>query len=73
MVYYGLALSTSGLGVNAYVAAFVSGAVEIPAYISCWFILDRFGRRLPLCCYMVGAGIACVMSVFIRKKILFIL
>ncbi|XP_072020844.1 organic cation transporter protein-like [Amphiura filiformis] len=62
MVYYGLSLSTSGLGVNDYVAAFVSGAVEVPAYISCWFILDRFGRRLPLCIYMVGGGMACILA-----------
>ncbi|XP_072021064.1 organic cation transporter protein-like [Amphiura filiformis] len=64
MVYYGLSLSTSGLGVNAYLAAFVSGAVEIPAYLSCWFILDRFGRRLPISTYLLVAGVACIISTF---------
>ncbi|XP_072019915.1 organic cation transporter protein-like [Amphiura filiformis] len=62
MVYYGLSLSTSGLGVNDYVAAFVSGAVEVPALLSCWFILDRFGRRFPLFIYMVGGGMACILA-----------
>ncbi|XP_072021112.1 organic cation transporter protein-like isoform X2 [Amphiura filiformis] len=65
MVYYGLSLSTSGLGVNAYLAAFVSGAVEIPAYLSCWFILDRFGRRLPISTYLFVAGVACIISTFV--------
>lgn len=68
MVYYGLSLGTSSLGVNDYVAAFVSGAVEFPAYLSCWFVVDRFGRRLPLCLYMVGGGVACLLSALIRKS-----
>ena len=72
MVYYGISLSTSGLGVNAYISAFVSGAVEIPAYLSCWFILDRYGRRLPISGYLIVAGVACIVAVCIRKIITFI-
>ena len=66
LVYYGLSLSTSGLGVDAYAAAFVSGAVEFPAYLSCWFVIQRFGRRWPLFSYMVVGGVACLLTIVIR-------
>ncbi|XP_072014083.1 organic cation transporter protein-like [Amphiura filiformis] len=62
MVYYGLSLSTSGLGVNDYVAGFVSGAVEIPAILSGWFIIERWGRRNPHSIYMIVGGVACLIT-----------
>ncbi|XP_022082249.1 organic cation transporter protein-like [Acanthaster planci] len=60
MVYYGISLSTSDLGVDHYLAAFVAGAVEIPAYIMAILSMQYIGRRLPLCLYLVASGIACV-------------
>ncbi|XP_072020229.1 organic cation transporter protein-like [Amphiura filiformis] len=65
LVYYGLSLSTSVLGVNVYLAAFVSGAVEFPAYLSCWFIVQRFGRKVPLCLYMVVGGVTCLLTIVV--------
>ncbi|XP_077990548.1 organic cation transporter protein-like [Glandiceps talaboti] len=62
-VYYGLSLNTDQLGVNPYVAFLVSGAVEIPAYLSCWWLLDKVGRRWLLCSYMVLGGLALILSV----------
>ena len=64
MVYYGISLSTSDLGVDHYIAAFVSGAVEIPAYISAILVMQYIGRRVPLCAYLVASGIACVTATF---------
>ena len=63
MVYYGLSLSTSELGVNDYVAGFVSGAVEIVAILSGWFIIERWGRRNPHAIYMIVGGIACLITI----------
>ncbi|XP_071478128.1 organic cation transporter protein-like [Diadema antillarum] len=64
LVYYGLSLSSGDFGVNAYVSAFVSGAVEIPAYISSVFALEYFGRRRSTCGYLLLAGIACIIAIF---------
>lgn len=65
LVYYGLALSSSEFGVNVYIAAFVSGAVEIPAYVSSVFALKYFGRRFSTCGYLVLGGVACILSICI--------
>ncbi|XP_072020772.1 organic cation transporter protein-like [Amphiura filiformis] len=62
MVYYGLSLSTSSFGVNDYLAAFVSAAVEIPAYTSSLFVIEKWGRRVPVCVYLVVSGVACIMT-----------
>ncbi|XP_038058414.1 organic cation transporter protein-like [Patiria miniata] len=66
LVYYGLSLSTSALGVDDYVAAFVSGAVELPGYLSSWLAIQKFGRRLPLFLYLFVGGVACLITIFIE-------
>ncbi|XP_033115307.1 organic cation transporter protein-like [Anneissia japonica] len=63
MVYYGLSLSTSDLGVDDYIAFFVSGAIEIPAYVLSIFFIDYWGRRLNLCGTLVLGGVACLLTI----------
>ncbi|XP_038053165.1 organic cation transporter protein-like [Patiria miniata] len=65
MVYYGLSLSTSALGVDDYLAAFVSAALEIPSYLVCWYVMDRFGRRITLVAFYIFGGVSCLITVFI--------
>ncbi|XP_030851380.1 organic cation transporter protein [Strongylocentrotus purpuratus] len=65
LVYYGLSLSTDSLGVDIYLAFFVSGAVEIPAYTSVLFGIEYFGRRPMIVSYMIAGGIACLATIFI--------
>ena len=67
LVYYGLSLSTDSLGVDIYVAFFVSGAVEIPAYTSVLFGIEYFGRKPMIVSYMIAGGIACIVAIFIRE------
>ncbi|XP_077977749.1 organic cation transporter protein-like [Glandiceps talaboti] len=62
MVYYGLSLNTDGLAKNAYISFFVSGAVEIPAYILCYFLLDRTGRRPLLFVFMLIGGVVLIIT-----------
>nr|XP_002739655.2 PREDICTED: organic cation transporter protein-like [Saccoglossus kowalevskii] len=65
MVYYGLSLNTSNLGGNDYLNAFLSGAVEIPAYILALFLPEtRFGRRWSLSSTLILGGVACVLTLF---------
>ncbi|XP_071788754.1 organic cation transporter protein-like [Asterias amurensis] len=61
-VYYGLSLSTSSLGIDPYIAAFVSGTVDFPAFFSSWYFMQRFGRRISVCCYLGIAGLACLIT-----------
>ena len=67
MAYYGLSLSTSTLGVDDYIAALVSGAVEIPSYLFCWYIMERVGRRLSLAGFYLSGGVFILVTIFIRE------
>ncbi|XP_071819159.1 organic cation transporter protein-like [Apostichopus japonicus] len=62
-LYYGLSLGTSDLGVNAYVAFCISGAVEIPAYVSSIYSMRRFGRKLSTAVLMIMAGTSCFLTI----------
>ncbi|XP_038078934.1 organic cation transporter protein-like [Patiria miniata] len=63
-VYYGLSLSTSSLGSNDYLAFFIGGFVEIPACLSILPFIDRYGRRILLCLYLLVGGFACLGTIF---------
>ena len=50
--YYGLSLNTSQLHANPYISCFISAAVEVPAYITCWLVLRYVPRRLSVICIL---------------------
>lgn len=62
-VYVGLSYYGPSLGSNQYLSFFLSSVVEIPSYIVCWLVMDRWGRRWPLCICMMIAGISCICTV----------
>ena len=70
MVYNGLSLNTSNLGVNDYVAFTISGAVEIPAYLLTIFTVEYFGRKPSLVTLVLLGGVACLTTAAIRKYIM---
>ncbi|XP_041808725.1 solute carrier family 22 member 5-like [Chelmon rostratus] len=43
--YYGLSLNSAQLSADPYISCFISGAVELPGYISCWLALRYLPRR----------------------------
>ncbi|KAG6459307.1 carcinine transporter isoform X2 [Manduca sexta] len=53
MVYVGLSYYGPAIGDNQYMSFFLSSVVEIPSYIVCWILMDRIGRRWPLCLSMI--------------------
>ncbi|XP_078577475.1 organic cation transporter protein-like isoform X1 [Branchiostoma floridae x Branchiostoma japonicum] len=69
LVYYGISLNTAALSGNMYLNFAISGFVEIPAYILSIFILNRFGRRWPLCLMLLFGGVACIVAFFIPKHL----
>lgn len=67
MVYVGLSYYGPSLGSNQYVSFFLASVVEIPSYLACWVIMDRWGRRWPLCLAMVLSGISCIITVLLPQ------
>ncbi|XP_066572981.1 solute carrier family 22 member 4 isoform X2 [Amia ocellicauda] len=54
--YFALSLNTSSLHGNIYLNCFSSGAVEVPAYIATWLLLQNCSRRLSLFFMLVQGG-----------------
>ncbi|XP_070567476.1 organic cation transporter protein-like [Ptychodera flava] len=68
LVYYGLSLNTSNLGGSDYLNAFLSGAVEIPAYtLSLYIPQTILGRRWSMFVTEVIGGVACILTLFVPK------
>ncbi|XP_063595666.1 organic cation transporter protein-like [Penaeus indicus] len=64
-VYYGLSLNTGNLGGNDYLNFMISGAVELPAHALTILLLDRVGRRIPLCAFLLLGGVSLLSTMFI--------
>lgn len=65
MVYVGLSYYGPSLGSSQYFSFFLSSLVEIPSQLACWLVIDRWGRRWPLCLSMVISGISCIATVLV--------
>lgn len=68
LVYYGLSLNSTDMGVNAYLAFCFLGVVEMGACILAMPCLNILGRRLTLFGTMMPGGVACIAAIFIRKS-----
>ncbi|XP_046854931.1 solute carrier family 22 member 5-like isoform X2 [Xenia sp. Carnegie-2017] len=51
--YYGISLNISSLAGDKYLNFFISGVLELGAYILTVFVTARFGRRKPLFAYLL--------------------
>lgn len=58
-VYLGLSYYGPSLGNNQYLSFFLSSLVEIPSYLCCWFVMDKWGRRWPMCLLMICRFVDC--------------
>lgn len=67
MVYVGLSYYGPALGQDQYLSFTLSCAVEIPSYLLCWVIMDKWGRRWPLSLSMIISGICCVATVLLPE------
>lgn len=65
VVYVGLSYYGPSMGSNEYMSFFLSSAIEIPSYFICWLVMDRWGRRWPLCLCMIISGICCITTFFL--------
>ncbi|CAH0389882.1 unnamed protein product [Bemisia tabaci] len=67
-VYVGLSYYGPAVGHNQYISFLLSCFVEIPSYIVCWIIMDRWGRRWPLAMSMVLSGFSCIGTVLLPES-----
>lgn len=63
MVYIGLSYYGPSLGQNQYLSFLLSSVVEVPSCLVCWLLMDRWGRRWPLCLAMTLSGLSCIVTV----------
>ena len=66
-VYLGLSYYGPSLGSNECLSFFLSSLVELPSYLLCWLVMDRWGRRWPLCLLMILGGFSCVVTVLLPE------
>ncbi|XP_030594381.1 solute carrier family 22 member 7a [Archocentrus centrarchus] len=64
-LYYGISFKISGFGVNIYLTHFIYGAIEAPAKVLTFFILDRIGRRNGQAWFLIITGSLTGINTFI--------
>uniref|UniRef100_A0A0P5NDD0 Organic cation transporter protein n=2 Tax=Daphnia magna TaxID=35525 RepID=A0A0P5NDD0_9CRUS len=60
--YVGLSYYGPSMGSDPYLSFFLSSVVEIPGYIFCLLLMDRWGRRMTLCSCMILSGVAAIST-----------
>ena len=66
--YYGISLNISSLAGNKYLNFFIGGLLELMAYILTVFVAERFGRRTPLCTYLMMGSIMNIAAGVLSEK-----
>ncbi|XP_030752013.1 organic cation transporter protein-like [Sitophilus oryzae] len=64
-LFYGLTLNSVALNGNHYLDFILTALVEVPAYFTCNFIVDKLGRKKSLCGSYFLTGAACLAFIFI--------
>ncbi|XP_067132180.1 uncharacterized protein [Centruroides vittatus] len=72
IVYTGLSLGATLLGVNDYLGFAISGLVEIPGLLISWFAMERLGRCWVICLTMVIGGLACMCTAFVPADFIWV-
>ncbi|XP_051502983.1 solute carrier family 22 member 7 [Myxocyprinus asiaticus] len=66
-ITYGISLNITGFGLNLYLTQFVYGAIEVPAKLSIYYLLDKIGRRKTEAGALLLAGISLMINIFIPR------
>ncbi|KAF4084524.1 hypothetical protein AMELA_G00129730 [Ameiurus melas] len=65
--YYGMSFNIKGFGLNLYLNQFLYAAVEIPAKLLVYLLLDRIGRRPTEVSGLLLSSCALIINIFIPK------
>ncbi|KAL9981131.1 hypothetical protein ACROYT_G009795 [Oculina patagonica] len=68
LVYFGLSLNVKNLAGDMYVNFFILIIIELPSALLAWFCLQRFGRRIPYCTFMLIGGLAGMLVLAVPDK-----
>ncbi|XP_029965987.1 organic cation transporter protein isoform X2 [Salarias fasciatus] len=68
LVYYGLSLNISDLGMNIYLTQMIFGLVEMPARTITLFTLNR-SRKFSQLAFLLVGGSACLLSIFVPNDL----
>ncbi|XP_077160359.1 solute carrier family 22 member 13-like [Paroedura picta] len=69
LAYYGLSLNVGSFGLNIYLTQLFFGAVEMPARITCIFVLQWLGRKkCQALCLLLG-GVVCLLIAAVPKDL----
>ncbi|XP_024082746.1 carcinine transporter-like [Cimex lectularius] len=67
IVYIGLSYYSPSLGSEKHLSFFLSALVEIPGNLLCKYMMDAWGRKLPIFVLMIISGVFCIITVFLPK------
>lgn len=68
-MFYGVGLKSNDLGMDPYLTFTISAIMELIAYIVTHGIVDRIGRKIPYCLFLLLAGLSCLSISFISNTI----
>ena len=68
LAYYGLSLNTGALVGNPYLMLFVSGIVEVPAYLLSIRLIDSLGRRPLIAFCLIVGGVTCIATAYFPQS-----
>ncbi|VDP07599.1 unnamed protein product [Soboliphyme baturini] len=63
LVYSGMMYNIPNLQLDNYLTFSLNGLVEIPAYFVSWALVNRLGRRKPLCAMLTLTAVACFIAI----------
>uniref|UniRef100_A0A672G5K8 Solute carrier family 22 member 7-like n=1 Tax=Salarias fasciatus TaxID=181472 RepID=A0A672G5K8_SALFA len=66
--YYGISFNIAGFGLNLYLTQLVYALIELPAKISIYYFLDKFGRRSTETGALVFAGTCLGINIVLKGK-----
>ncbi|XP_041370295.1 organic cation transporter protein-like [Gigantopelta aegis] len=64
VIYYGIGLNVGNLSGNVYLNFIISSLVELFAYTTLLFVMDKTGRKKIYLVSMLLGGIACLATIF---------
>ena len=67
MMYYGLTMKADLGGGNLYVNFAISAAMEIPALLVVYLLIDRIGRRLLVSSSLFIGGISLLSTIAVKE------
>lgn len=60
LAIYCLYLNMENLGLSIFMTQLMFGAIEIPAYLLCMWLLEIFGRRVLFISTLISGGLSCI-------------